>query len=176
MRFLFLLLLLIPSFANAKFDFKVHFYPIANLIYQLDCVSQLKVSCSEETYKELWKNNFLKSAEDEIFVKEWARLFKRYQANVRFEESETESMTGRFNGVDLSKKLQIAASQSQSLKDYLERLDLLVMPKDKLEFEKIIRHFEPRFSKWWQAIALPKGTLFAKQTRALLKQSDMAKR
>jgi hypothetical protein len=80
-RFLFLLLLF-PFFASAATQFRVRvkFSSIANLTYQLDCVGELPINCSQGNLNELWKREFLKSDEDRKMLAEWKRLRELYSA------------------------------------------------------------------------------------------------
>ena len=67
---------------EAQIQVRVKFNEIANLTYQLDCVSDLQIPCSRSNLGELWNREFLKSNSDRLMLKEWARVRDRYQQEV----------------------------------------------------------------------------------------------
>lgn len=162
------------TFANIKTQ--VHFSPIANLIYQLDCLSGALSHCSRKTYQDLWDKNHIKSEEDSARIKKWGELMTRYHSELEFEDTKQKLISGRFDGVKLSNKIRIASFQSRTMDEYFTRLDLVVTPKDREKFEIVIRHFYPTFDKWWQTVALPKGKDFAKSTESLLMSHKIMKK
>lgn len=170
------MIFLFQSHAFADLQVKLHFSPLANLIYQLDCVSGELRHCSRETYQGLWKKEFSKTSEEEALVKNWGSLMGRYRQSVDFNESDKPAIASRNEGVQLSTKLRIASFQSDNMKDYFSRLDLVVLPSDREKFEEVVRHFYPAFEKWWRKTALPKGKGFAKETESLLKRPDISKK
>lgn len=176
MNYLIFLSLLLASRAFADIRVNVHFTPIANLVYQLDCIGREDLHCSRNAYQDLWNKQFLKADEDQALLKSWGELKNRYSEEFEFEDSKQRSISGRFEGVRLSNKIRIASFQSSSQEDYFNRLDIVIAPKDKQKFEKIIRHFYPRFEKWWKTVALPRGKGFAKQTQVLLKKPEITKK
>lgn len=172
--FLFALMTSITAFADLRV--KLHFSPIANLVYQLDCLSTERIHCSSETFEDLWKKEFYRSDEDKEFLKAWGDIKNRYNAEAEFEKPNGGSTSGRYEGVQLSTKIRIASFQSSDMEDYFNRLDLIVLPKDREKFEKVVRHFYPRFKKWWDKVALPTGSGFAKKTDLLLKKPEISKK
>ena len=148
----------------AQFQVKVKFGEVANLTYQLDCVSNLPVSCSGGNLNELWKREFLKSDEDRRMLKEWARLRQLYSQNVQVGKSYEAG-----SSLNLFDKIRIAGFQANGVADYAERLDLLTNPADRRSFERVIRHFYPQFNDWWRREAFKFGNNFAKQAAALLR-------
>lgn len=171
---IFLAGILLHGTAHANIKVKLHFSPIANLVYQLDCISGELPHCSRNTYQDLWNKNFIKGADDQTLIKNWGELMNRYRPELELEESKQRLITGRFEGVKLSTKIRIASFQSTTMDEYFSRLDLVVIPKDREKFENVIRAFYPRFEKWWKATALPKGKGFAKTTESLLVSKDIA--
>lgn len=150
--------------ARAQFRVRVKFGEIANLTYQLDCVANLPVNCSAGNLGELWKREFLKSEEDRRMLKEWARLREVYSQNVRLGKTGSES-----SYVSLFDKIRIAGFQASGVEDYAQKLDLLTNPADRRQFERVIRHFQPRFNAWWRREVVKSGDRFARQTDALLR-------
>jgi hypothetical protein len=166
-RLLFLLIavFLIRSTAEAQFQVRVKFNEIPNLTYQLDCVGELPIYCSRQNLGDLWTREFLKTDEDRRMLKEWARLRDLYSKDVRLSEDSADSPSS----IDLSDKIRIAGFQAASVEDYAARLDLLTAPSDRRAFERVVRHFAPRFRIWWRSEAAKAGDDFAKQTDVLLR-------
>jgi len=151
--------------AGAQFQARVNLGEISNLTYQLDCVGDLPINCSRRNLGDLWAREFLKNDEDRIMLKEWARLRDLYSKNIQIsKDSGTNS-----SAINLFDKIRIAGFQAASVDDYAARLDLLTAPADRISFERVIRHFEPRFKSWWQTEALKQGDEFAGQLNALLR-------
>ncbi len=169
-------LFLFSSQAWADLEVKMHFSPIANLVYQLDCVSETIKHCSRHAYEDLWHSEFLKNAEDQKQIDNWSELANRYNSSVDLESEESYAKTGRVDAIQLSTKLRIASFQSASIEEYFNRLDLVVIPKDRQKFEAVIRYFYPRFEKWWSKTAEPTGKTFTKEMGALLVRPDILKK
>jgi hypothetical protein len=167
--FLLLSIAFVSTAASAQFRVKVRFSETANLTYQLDCVGNLPVNCSAGNLGELWKRELLQSDEDRRMLKEWKRLRELYSPQVKINES---SAGGSF--LSLFDKIRIAGFQSASVEDYAARLDLLTVPADRRSFERVVRHFEPRFSVWWRREARKAGDKFAADTGALLRSPKIS--
>jgi hypothetical protein len=75
---------------------------------------------------------------------------------------------------DLSDKFRIAGFQAAGVEDYATRLDLLTTPRERRAFERVVRHFHPRLSAWWDKEARKAGAALAKQTEALLRSPRIA--
>ena len=45
-------------------EIKLNYTPVANIAYQLDCVSEVIHSCSVQNYKLLWEKEFIKDESD----------------------------------------------------------------------------------------------------------------
>jgi len=159
--------------ALAEIKVQLHYSPVANLVYQLDCLSDTLTRCSRKTYQELWDRNFIKDKNDSLKIKQWGELMSRYGKWLEFEETRKVSVPGGFEGVRLATKIRIASFQSKTLEEYFSRLDLVVIPRDRLKFEEIVRHFYPGFDRWWKSTALSHGRSFQKGTEQLLKGHDV---
>ena len=117
MKLIFLITSLFASTAVfADIKVKLHFTPTANLVYQLDCISEVLPHCSRATYQDLWKNNFFKTDADQDLVKSWSDLMTRYSPELEFERPKEKPNTGRFEGVKLTTKARIASFQSTTSK------------------------------------------------------------
>lgn len=154
---------------RAQFQVKVKFNEVANLTYQFDCVGDLPVNCSAGNLSELWKREFLQTDEDRRMLKEWKRLRELYSSQVQINKSSEVS-----SYLSLFDKIRIAGFQASSVEDYTERLDLLTSPVDRQSFERVVRHFAPRFNVWWQREALKSGNEFTKQTDELLRSPKIS--
>lgn len=163
------LIIFISIDATAQFRVRVKFVEFANLTYQLDCVGDLPINCSGRNLNDLWKREFLKSDEDRRMLKEWARLRDLYSTSIRLGKS------GEANSyLSLFEKIRIAGFQASSVEDYAQKLDLLTAPADRRAFERVVRHFQPRFGVWWRREAARFGDSFAKQTDVLLRSPKIA--
>ena len=162
-RYIFLIIAVFCLFitVNAQIKVQVNFGAVPNLLYQLDCVSDLPVECSRENLKEQWKREFLKTNQDAEMLREWARLREIYSENIKLSKDNS-----RLNLFD---KVRIVGFQAKSIEDYAKRLDLLTSPSDRRSFERIVRHFYPRFNAWWQREASKSGGAFARQSDELLR-------
>lgn len=169
---LFLLFLLSTLSSHAKVETEVRFTPIANFAYQLECVSGIADHCSRKNYEKLWETEFLKTPEDKAMVQRWNSLLKRYQKSVSVYPDEKISNSPRYMGINLNTKVRIASLQAEGLNDYLERLDLVFQTQDRVEAEKVIRYFYPRFEKWWYKVASQRGAGFKQKIEALLMKKD----
>lgn len=161
-----LIVLIVSSAATAQIRVRVKFGEISNLTYQLDCVSDLPVHCSRQNLGDLWTREFLKTEEDRQMLKEWARLRDRYSKNIELPKG-----SGWINVFD---KVRVAGFQAESAEDYATRLDLLTTPADRSSFERVIKHFGPRFRLWWQREAVTAGDGFARQTGVLLRSPKIS--
>lgn len=159
-----IVLLFVSIEAGAQIRVAVKFNEIPNLTYQLDCVGDLPIECSRRNFGDLWTREFLKSDEDRRMLKEWARLRDLYSEDVRL----SKSADANASSFDLFDKIRIAGFQASGVEDYAARLDLLTAPPDRHSFERVVRHFQPRFKIWWQTVAVKSGDEFAKQTEITL--------
>lgn len=167
--FLLIVFVFSSATAQAQFQVRVKFNELANLTYQLDCVSDLPLSCSQGNFTELWNREFIKSAADREMIADWKRLRETYAQDFKLTDNE-----GGEYSISIFEKLRIAGFQSDSVGDYTKRLDLLTAPVDRDAFERIIRHFEPRFKVWWERDAVKSGDEFARQTDALIRSPKIS--
>ncbi|MCY1021715.1 hypothetical protein [Pyxidicoccus sp. MSG2] len=159
---------------------KVRLDLLANLTYQLDCVSGLPISCSQENYRVLWEREFLHSQSDRERVDEWRRGRERYMEPLVLpfdgQEGVPPPLAGRTGLVRLFDKARGAGFQATSLRDYERLLELLTTPEDGARLVAVVRHFAPRFEAWWRREALPAGQPYRQRMETLLKESRIAAR
>lgn len=175
-RFYLLLFLfgLVPLVVHAQIDVRVGFDVIPNLTYQLDCVSDLSISCSEANFRELWKREFLKTPRDREMLEEWRRVRIRYSSDIEPQHAIDTPLPIRGGYVNLFAKARIAGLQASDLDDYGARLDLLTTPADRATLERIVRHFHQPFVRWWQSEARERGAKFVGEVGALLRSPGIA--
>lgn len=155
------------SAQSQPFRFVVNFEAFTNLTYQLDCLTNFNY-CHQEDFAALWKQEFLKDDADKTMLENWRKIRGRYQKTFEVENDLKFPLDRRATSTNLSDKIQIGGFQAKNLDEYLTRLDLLVVPREREEFAKVIRHFQPKFSEWWAREAKEKGVAFAKKTEELL--------
>jgi hypothetical protein len=164
-----------PANASATAKVQTEFSSVANLVYQLDCVSGAMRYCSRKTYQALWDSTFLKGESDRATLKEWAALMERYDVDPELIEGKGQVSTDPDNVVNLRRKLRLASFQATTFDDYLFRLDLLVAARDKDKFAAVIRHFRPAFERWWKGTAERHGATFVRKSRSLLARPDLVR-
>lgn len=152
---------------NQPFRFEVNFSEFTNLTFQLDCLNNFAY-CTLPDYQALWQKEFLKTDEDKKMLDSWGKIRGRYQKYFEIENKVKFPIVPNSAGVSLSTKIQIAGFQAKNLDDYLSRLDLLVLPSEREEFAKVIKHFQPKYSVWWEKEAKIKGAAFDQKTKQLL--------
>lgn len=118
---LFFLIALFHQRVFADIKVELSFSPIANLVYQLDCISGAIHTCSADVYQELWERNFIRGEEDREKIKAWRQLVNRYRSGIELEQANQGMVTGRFEGVHLATKIRIASFQSMSMDEYFSR-------------------------------------------------------
>ncbi|PIQ27912.1 hypothetical protein COW36_08855 [bacterium (Candidatus Blackallbacteria) CG17_big_fil_post_rev_8_21_14_2_50_48_46] len=126
--------------------------PIANLAYQLDCMSG-QGHCSREAFEKLWHEDLGWNPEDSEMLKAWQKLRQLYQHQIMLNPAPLPPTVFplRFEGLDLSRKLRIAPLDARNFSEYASRANLLMRPQDADQALRILSHFYPRISQWWQA-------------------------
>jgi hypothetical protein len=132
---------------------------ILNLVYQLDCLP----SGDECPFQALWKEELGFTAQDVAALGRRQRIRERYQWQVRIDDSLDDGplMFDVWRGLELRKKLLLAAAGAKDIAAYRDRLELVVTSTDAAELAAIAEAFLPRFRRFF-AGASP-------QLRALVK-------
>ncbi|MBT9547424.1 MAG: hypothetical protein IV090_18670 [Candidatus Sericytochromatia bacterium] len=158
-----------------QFQWQFHALPLANLVYQLDCLSG-QGHCSLEAYRELWQSQLQWNASDQAHIKQWQALKARYQMQWLFESSTnlTSHFPLRFEGLDLTRKFRLPALEARDLADYQSRVALLLHPKDSEQITDLLAHFYPRFEIWWQTQAEAKTERAAKEFLQIMQAHQLA--
>jgi hypothetical protein len=160
---------------SAQFQWRFHALPLANLVYQLDCLSG-QGHCSLEAYRQLWQSQLQWNASDQNRLKQWQTLKSRYQMQWIFEpgKSPTSRFPLRFEGLDLTRKFRLPALEARDLDDYQSRVALLLHPRDAEQIFDLMAHFYPRFEAWWQKQAAAKTELAAKEFLQIMQTHQLA--
>jgi hypothetical protein len=161
-----------PAAAQPGPDLVVHFTPLANLTYQLDCVSGVRIQCSQENLRALWEREFLRTAQDSARLAGWARIRGRYETEMYPAADEGAAalpLQGRYEGVYLAERMRVAGFQATSAADYGQRIQLLALTGDAARLREVVDYFLPRFDGWWQREAAAAGAPFATGVGELLR-------
>lgn len=174
-----LVLAVTPAAGQPGVDLVVQFTPLANLTYQLDCVSGVPIACRRENLRALWDREFLRTAQDSARLADWARIRNRYEAELfpaADEGASTLPLQGRYEGVYLAERMQVAGFQATSAADYGQRIQLLALADDAARLRAVVDYFLPRFDGWWRREAAAAGAPFATRVDELLRDPRIAGR
>jgi hypothetical protein len=109
----------------------VNLSPIANFVYQLDCISGGLRSCGgRDDYVALWRHRFGVDSDRSADVSAWRAAFSGSQ--------------------DLLIRARIASFEAKSIDDYLRRIDVLFPPASARRVRTITNAHYPAFLRWWR--------------------------
>lgn len=151
---------------------EVIYSEVANLTYQLDTVAGLNRATDPRDFQALWKRDFLKSPEDQVFLDRWTAIRRRYEVSVNM-PSLFMPLTPRRSSISISDRIRSAGLEAKSFEDYEADLNLLVLPTEVHEFTDVLKHFQPTFRRWWTAEAAEKGKTFATGMQARLQEPQI---
>jgi hypothetical protein len=131
--------------AAVKFDLRAD--EVMNLAYQLDCLPKGR-ACA---FEGLWKNELGWSADDDVALARRQEIKHRYQWNVVIDDELDDGplMFDAPRGLELGKKLTVAAGGAADLAAYRARLELVVTATDAAELTAITERFLPRFRRFF---------------------------
>jgi hypothetical protein len=157
-----------PAWSESRFRWQFHALPIANLVYQLDCLSG-QGHCSVESYRQLWQNELQWSVEDQQKLVEWRKIKDAYRLQWEF-NTDVPKLTFplRFEGLDMVRKFRLPALEAREMDDYRSRIALLTRPVDADQIQAIVAHFYPRFEHWWKNQAETKTEYAANEFMQLI--------
>jgi len=170
-----LLLAVTPVSKVDRLRTKVIFSETANLTYQLDVMSGMLPHVTSADFAALWTKEFLKSAEDRRFVKQWSDLEHRYDKSIPLDVPDM-PMERPYSYVSLFERIRMAGLRSTSTDDFLNQVSLLVQPRDEIQYATVLRHFEQPFHEWWQREAAGQGRTFAGGLRRLMTEKRIQDR
>ncbi|MGE3681335.1 MAG: hypothetical protein AB7G93_06375 [Bdellovibrionales bacterium] len=153
--------------ASAHTQIHVQVNPVADLVYQLDCVAGVELRCSSINYTTLWTKTFLRTGSQREGLRKWKVLRQKINESVA---------DGARPEFDLNSKFQIASTQARSFEDYLTRLDLILTLKNKEAVREILQLYWPSYERWWTREAGRIGKPIAAETARLLKSKSVQQR
>lgn len=168
-KFLFVFVVLFSFVGKSHSQNSVRLSEISNLTYQLDCVSNQRIACSVQNLKQLWKEEFLKTDKDSAMLDEWNKLRKFNSKYINLSDQQG----NRSTSLNLFEKIRIAGLQADSIDDYLSRMDLITPPQERAGFERVIRHFYPKFKAWWSKEIAEKGNKFQSEINEILQSEKV---
>jgi hypothetical protein len=130
--------------AHGSIVFHVRATPLANLAYQLDCLSDT-VACTQSVFRELWKSEWMPA--DDAALAVWKSVRRRYRGSLNL----IDDPKAPHSHLSYGARVRTASLLSESIDDYARWLDVLVLPGDKAKLRATLDHFWPRFSTWWTA-------------------------
>lgn len=130
--------------AHGSIVFHVRATPLANLAYQLDCLSNT-VACTQDVFRALWRSEWTPA--DDAALAVWQSVRRRYVGSLNLIDDPKVPRSHLSYGA----RVRTASLLSESIDDYMRWLDVLVMPGDKAKLRATLEHFWPRFSTWWTA-------------------------
>ena len=137
----------------------VTYRPIANLTYQLDVLGGRLPFVSGDSFEKLWKQEFLKSRQDQAMLDQW-RTNRDLVVSKERRDKTRWPMGNPIHLYDPEQVVRGAGFMATSVDDYARRL------KDGVKLEKArklieaVSYFMPRFETWWVAKAQGEGSAF----------------
>lgn len=125
--------------SHGSLVFRIRAAPLANLAYQLDCLSGT-VACTQSLFHDLWKATWTPADDGALAV--WRSVRWRYRSSFDLADRTRLSYGSR---------VRTASLLSESIDEYLRWLDVLVLPGDRAKLHITLDQFWPRFSTWWTA-------------------------
>jgi hypothetical protein len=132
--------------AHGSIVFHIRASPLANLAYQLDCLSKT-IACTQGVFHDLWKP--LWTPADDVALAVWQSVRRRYRSSLNLvDDPAPDAPRGHLN---YGARLRTASLLSESIDEYVRWLEVMVLPGDEARLRATLDHFWPRFSTWWDA-------------------------
>jgi hypothetical protein len=143
----------------------VHASIVANLIYQLDCISLRIKSCgNRDAYAVLWQTRFAIDAAHDDDVAAWGRLKPGLPGNL--------GGGGRSTDPAL---LRIASFEAEDFDQYIAQIQPFLEPSDWERARHTIRRIQPQFEEWWKDWAQPPLELHVTTLKAAFESTGTTK-
>lgn len=134
---------------NLRYVFRASRF--SNLVYQLDCLAET-IPCSLEAFREVWQKELGGlSADDSARLADWKKLRQEYSGRIQKEAPDLDP------GVPLPRsrrqiesRIRIAGHMADDENGYAEHLRILIDEADVTRALGIVRHFAPRFDRYWK--------------------------
>jgi hypothetical protein len=132
---------------------------ITNLTWQLDTLAG-RTNTEPKDYEDLWRNDLAWTSADARQLNAWRKLWERHR---RERSSDPQAMQAAYAlnfarasaSVPLDYQYRIAAANAADLDALTAAYTKLCGKACASRFIRILRHFEPRFTKWWTTEGLP---------------------
>jgi hypothetical protein len=133
--------------ATERMTYAFRASPIANLVYQLDCISHYS-RCSRDAFEDLWTKIGMDDA-DRASLATWRELHERYHGAIE-SKADAADLPTLGAQLGLGGRLRIAGLVARDEADLLSRLALFVTDADVERARLVLERFEPRFEKFWE--------------------------
>jgi hypothetical protein len=142
------------TWRGERLTIRVRAGAIGNLAWQLDTLSGHS-NTKPKDYEDLWRNDLAWSKADTRQLQQWSTLYERYRRKKtqnRRARSPYPQNYGRFygNSVAHDYAFRIAALNAPDLAVVRQSYRSLCGRACADSFVKVLQHFWPRFSAWWQ--------------------------
>lgn len=155
---------------------------LANLTFQLDAMAGMG-KAEGEAYRALWRQELRWDREDDWQLERWKSLRRRQKTGREPGRSGAPvravawppNYAGYYGQeLGLDQDVRIAGLQAGSEKDYGKRLRRLLERREADGLVSVVKHFRPRFGRFWQTEALGQLRPKALQFEALVRKHDIA--
>jgi len=131
-----------PSGAHASITLEAS--PVANLTYQLDCVSDVVPACgAREAFRDLWRTTYGADARDDPRVARWRDLRAKYQGSIS-------AAPGVRPWFELMQRVRHAGLQARSPDEYERYVALLTTTAHAHDLASVLRELWSPFDAWWR--------------------------
>ncbi|UQA62767.1 hypothetical protein [Polyangium aurulentum] len=136
--------------AGSSFRLVFHAAPLANLVYQLDCMAG-RHPCSRAAFESLWRNDLGWNDEDEAALADWRELRARFQGVEARGPGATPAPPLPLPRTDraASTRLAVAGLVARTPQEHIAQLGRITSPADARRVQAIADHFRPRFDAYW---------------------------
>ena len=171
-------LLVVPAIAAERAAMQIRTSAIANLYYQMDCLTGAR-SCSSAAYENLWQEQGWLNEQTNEALGEFAKIQARYQTDVWLTDRSSQPPEPLGPPVpdlgpnpndyfSLAQRLRVAAYGSDSVAELRDRLQLVMTLADADALAALVGRFEQRFMLWWEQQAATELARMATELRVVL--------
>lgn len=153
-----MLWLMATTLATAKHSIEYRVSPVGNLVYQLDCLTQVaRFRCSQPDFQALWQGDIQAHADDAAMLAQWLDLRSQLDETIELVEQPQVTMLtspnfpiNAANTLNVLEKVRIMAFTANTVADYQHTSGLLLSPSHVHAEAVILGHFWPRFEMWFK--------------------------
>jgi hypothetical protein len=128
-----------------------HAAPLANLIYQLDCMAG-RHPCSRAAFESLWRNDLGWNDEDEAALADWRELRGRVQGGLEARgpgAAPAPPLPLPRTDRAVATRAAVAGLVARTPQEHIAQLGRITSPADARRVQAIADHFRPRFDAYW---------------------------